>query len=262
MTQFENWGDYFWPGQIDDCKINKLGIRDRDVLEQVERSRSAERAIEIIAGDVAIPPTYDLAHLRAIHRQLFQDVYDWAGELRVTELVRPSLDPQAPPHEFVKPDDIPRLAGVVFTQLGDPAALGDRPMAEVVDVLARTYAGVNVLHPFVEGNGRTQRIFLDQVAATAGYRVHWSRIADRQNEVMAEAFGVGPEPVRKALAGCVERLPGGVAGKEAREALQRSQAGTPPLTHVSVEKPRLDAAAGRRPAGKPIDHQRDNGPQR
>ena len=75
MTQFENWGDYFWPDQIDDSKINKLGIRDQGVLEQVERSRSAERAIEIIAGDVAITPTYDLAHLRAIHRQLFQDVY-------------------------------------------------------------------------------------------------------------------------------------------------------------------------------------------
>jgi hypothetical protein len=56
MTQFENWGDYFWPDQIDDCKINKLGIRDQGVLEQVERSRSAERAIEIIAGDVAIAP--------------------------------------------------------------------------------------------------------------------------------------------------------------------------------------------------------------
>jgi cell filamentation protein len=47
-----------------------------------------------------------LAHLRAIHRQVFQDVYDWAGELRVTELVRPSVDPQAPLDEFVKPDDI------------------------------------------------------------------------------------------------------------------------------------------------------------
>lgn len=78
---------------------------------------------------------------------------------------------------------------------------------------------------------------------------------------MAEAYGVGPEPVRKALAGCVERLPGDVAGKEACEALQRSQSGTPPLTHVSVEKPRLDAAVRRRPAGQPIDHQRDNGPQ-
>jgi cell filamentation protein len=188
------------------------------------------------------------------------DVDDWVGELRVTELVRPSLDPHAPLHEFVKPDDIPRLARVVFTELGDPAALRDRPMPEVVDVLARTYAGVNMLHPFVEGNGRAQRILLDQVAAAAGCRIHWSRIADRQNEVMAEAYGVGPEPVRRALAGCVERLPGDVAANEAREALQRAQAGTAQLTQVSVEKPRVDTAARDRPA--PVNHQRDNGPQR
>lgn len=142
MTQFENWGDYFWPGQIDDCKINKLGIHDAAELENAERIRTAERAVEIIAGEAEIPRTFDLDHLKAIHRQLFQDVYDWAGELRVTELVRPSADPDGPAHEFVKPEDIERLAPVIVTQLGDPADLRDGPTAEVVDVLARTYAGV------------------------------------------------------------------------------------------------------------------------
>ncbi|GAA1579128.1 hypothetical protein GCM10009804_39520 [Kribbella hippodromi] len=208
MATFENWGDYFWPGQIDDCLINRLGIHDADTLKDEERLRSAERGTELIAGDVEIPQTFDLDHLRAIHRQLFQDVYDWAGELRATELVRPSKDPDAPGHEFVKPEDLERLAPVLFAQLGDPAELRDRPTAEVVDVLARTYAGVNVLHPFVEGNGRTQRIFLDHAAEAAGYRIDWTRIADRQNEIMSEAFGVGPEPVRAALTECIEPLGG------------------------------------------------------
>ncbi|WP_350277481.1 Fic family protein [Kribbella sp. HUAS MG21] len=225
MPTFENWGDYFWPGQIDDCKINKLGIHDAAELERAERSRTAERAVELIAGDVEIPRTFDLDHLRAIHRHLFQDVYDWAGDLRVTELVRPSQDPDAPGNEFVKPEDIERLAPVIFSQLGDPADLRNRPTHEVVDVLARTYAGVNVLHPFVEGNGRTQRIFLDHVAEAAGYRIDWTRIADRQNEVMAEAFGIGAEPVREALAECIEPLTDPRARQDTEQSLRLTTEG-------------------------------------
>lgn len=141
MTRFENWGDYFWPGQIDECRVNKLGIRDAELLEQNERVLSAGRAAEIASGAAPIARTNDLDHLRAIHRHLFQDVYEWAGELRVTELVRPSEDANSPPNEFVKPEDVPRLAEVVFSQLGDPARLRDRPTSEIVDVLARTYAG-------------------------------------------------------------------------------------------------------------------------
>jgi cell filamentation protein len=220
MPTFANWGDYFWPGQIDDCRINKLGIHDATSLANTERLRTAERAAEIITGEAEIPRTFDLDHLRAIHRHLFQDVYDWAGDLRVTELVRPSEDPDGPVHEFVKPGDIDRLAPVIFSELGDPAELRDRPTSEVVDVLARTYAGVNVLHPFVEGNGRTQRIFLDHVAEAAGYRIDWTRVADRQNEVMAEAFGVGAEPVREALADCIERRPDDQARLDTEDSLR------------------------------------------
>ncbi|GAA1119335.1 hypothetical protein GCM10009630_16430 [Kribbella jejuensis] len=225
MPTFENWGDYFWPGQIDDCKINKLGIHDATRLENAERIRTAERAAELIVGEAEIPRTFDLDHLRAIHRHLFQDVYDWAGELRTTELVRPAQDPNAPPNEFVKPEDIERLAPVVFSQLGDPAELRNRPTAEVVDVLARTYAGVNVLHPFVEGNGRTQRIFLDHVAEAAGYRIDWTRIADRQNEVMAEAFGVGAEPVREALSECIEPISDAKARQDTEHSLRLTTEG-------------------------------------
>ncbi|HEY3559335.1 MAG TPA: Fic family protein [Kribbella sp.] len=255
MASFENWGDYFWPDQIDDCRINKLGIRDAARLENAERKRTALRAAEMIAGGVEIPRTFDLEHLRGIHRHLFQDVYDWAGDLRVTELVRPSHDPDAPANEFVKPEDIERLAPLVFSQLGDPSALQDRPTHEVVDVLARTYAGINVLHPFVEGNGRTQRIFLDHVAEAAGYRIDWTRIADRQNEVMAEAFGVGAEPVREALAHCIERLPEAQARQDAEQSLR--------LTNEGLTKPRPITSQGTsgttptRPTTKTHHHSHD-----
>ncbi len=206
MAEFENWGDYFWPGQIDDCRKNLLGIHDAEQLETAERRLTAVRAAELASGEAPIEKTWDLDHLKAIHRHLFQDVYEWAGEVRVTELVRPSTDPNAPGNEFVKPEDIERLAPMVFAQLGDPSELRGRPTPEVVDVLTPTLNGTNVLHPFVEGNGRAQRAFLDQAAEAAGHRIVWSRIADRQNAMMAEGFGVGPEPVRLGLTDCVEPI--------------------------------------------------------
>lgn len=159
LAEFTNWGDYFWDDQIDDCKRNRLDVDDAHELELVERDYSHERATQLIAGTVQVRQTFDLGHLKAIHAHLFQDVYEWAGQLRATELVRPADDPNMPGHEFVAPEQIEPLAGTVFEQLGDPAELADRLTDEVVDALARTYSGTNMLHPFVEGNGRTQRIF-------------------------------------------------------------------------------------------------------
>jgi cell filamentation protein len=62
-----------------------LGLQDMRELEQAERQMSAQRASEGL-------PTgrFDLAHLRAIHRHLFQDIYDWAGELRTVEISKGS----------------------------------------------------------------------------------------------------------------------------------------------------------------------------
>lgn len=205
MERYENWGDYFWPGRIDECRKNLLNEHDPVQLERLERLRTSLRQTELDIGHGPTVRTFDLNHLKAIHHHLFQDIYGWAGQLRVTELVRPADDPNLPGHEFVKPEDIERLAPTVFAQLGDPADLAGRPRAEQVDALARTYSGINVLHPFVEGNGRTQRAFLRQAAEVAGLHLEWHKMPN-QNEVMATAFNAGPDVVAKALAPCLSDL--------------------------------------------------------
>jgi cell filamentation protein len=70
---------YIYPGTA--TLRNKLSITESDQLDAFERRMVVARAAEgIPTGD------YDLAHLQAIHRHLFQDVYDWAGELRTVEI--------------------------------------------------------------------------------------------------------------------------------------------------------------------------------
>ncbi len=60
---------------------NKLDLRDADLLERAERRLVVQRVLEgIPTGD------FDLAHLKAIHRHMFQDIFDWAGEIRTTEI--------------------------------------------------------------------------------------------------------------------------------------------------------------------------------
>jgi cell filamentation protein len=60
---------------------NRLDIRDAAELDRIERRTASQRAAEPIPSG-----SFNLAHLRAIHRHLFQDVYDWAGELRTVEI--------------------------------------------------------------------------------------------------------------------------------------------------------------------------------
>jgi cell filamentation protein len=259
MATFENWGDYFWPGQIDDCRRNLLGIHDASQLEVAERKHTFARSLQLEKAEVTVPQTFDLEHLRGIHRHVFGDVYEWAGQLRVTELVRPSADPNAPGHEFVKPGDIERLAGAVFGQLGDPTALAGLARGKQVEALAQTYAGINVLHPFVEGNGRTQRIFLQHVAHAAGLQIDWSKMPD-QNQVMAEAFTVGYRPVAEALEPCVSLRhedPASTPSAAPRiTAIRAAMTPRPPGEQASSLRPSTRPAVRSEASRKDLGHQR------
>jgi len=105
---------------------------------------------------------FDLTHLRAIHRHLFQDVYDWAGELRTVEIDKGG-------HQFQFRRYIQTgMAGVHrrLTQSGFLKGLNPEDFAQQAGVIM---GDVNYVHPFREGNGRTQAQYLKQLAAQAGH---------------------------------------------------------------------------------------------
>lgn len=88
VPKADAWDSYFYPPPDERTLRNLLGERDPDVLGVREYGRVARRQRELMAGDIAIPRTYDAAHVRAIHRHLFQDVYEWAGEYRTVPLFK------------------------------------------------------------------------------------------------------------------------------------------------------------------------------
>ncbi|WP_145952918.1 Fic/DOC family protein [Tessaracoccus aquimaris] len=89
--RYDSWESYFYPETInpvtgDGTLRNLYDERDPRVLARFEYIETTGRATELLRGDVAIPRTYDAEHVRAIHRHLFQDVYEWAGEYRTVDM--------------------------------------------------------------------------------------------------------------------------------------------------------------------------------
>lgn len=189
---FETLADYFWPGQIDDCLRNRLGIHDDAVLARVEHELADIRLVQMHDHPIA-PATFDLTHFQAVHQFLFQDVYEWAGQLRAVDAVKGrSL--------FTPPGQIEAMADVVFGHLAGGDYLRHRSKADFVDGLATTLTAVNILHPFRDGNGRTTRAWAEQLAAQAGYVLLWERLGRaEQTEAFTTAFELDLEPLRHAL---------------------------------------------------------------
>ncbi|ASD24168.1 cell filamentation protein Fic (plasmid) [Cryobacterium sp. LW097] len=156
---------------------NRIGATSQSVLNAAEADYGLARTVELVERPVKV--TADLRHLQLIHQRLFQDVYDWAGQLRTVD-IRKGSDATA---EFFMP--VSRLqtgAMFAFQELADDNYLRGLDREKFVDKLAHHYDQVNYLHPFREGNGRTQRIMWTQVAREAGYEMDWRNVTGAVND--------------------------------------------------------------------------------
>ncbi|MET3695260.1 Fic/DOC family protein [Methylobacterium goesingense] len=114
-----------------------------------------------------------LGDLRDIHRHLFQDVYDWAGEFRTTDLRTDGKGARGAsiftPHLLLA-----REASRIDAVLAETYCLRGMTREGFVAAAADLLVAINRLHPFREGNGRTQRLFLERIASAAGYRLDFT----------------------------------------------------------------------------------------
>jgi filamentation induced by cAMP protein fic len=117
-----------------------------------------------------IPRSNNLAELQAIHKALFGKIYDWAGEIRTVDIKKGSEE------FFLFVFQILEGAKFVFDELAKENTLKNLSKEDFVKRLAYFYEQVNFIHPFREGNGRTQRVFWNRVAADAGYFIDWSQV--------------------------------------------------------------------------------------
>jgi cell filamentation protein len=169
---------------------NNLRLGTTAELDAAEREITHAALISL--RESPAQATYDLAHLCAIHRGIFGEIYDWAGQVRTVAIAKGAM--------FCLPQFIEPAAAEISSQLRQEGLLRRLGRDAFVDRLTYYLGEVNAVHPFREGNGRTQRAFFEQLAADAGYRLGWHHLDAERNIIASEAIMRGnPDLMRKML---------------------------------------------------------------
>ena len=147
---------------------NKLGITNSAELAREEERISKRKAVELFesgALDKLAPGRF--ASLQAIHKTLFEDIYDFAGELRTVNLAKGNF----------------RFAPLMYLEAA-LANIGKMPQSTFDEIIGK-YVEMNIAHPFREGNGRSTRIWLDHILKTEiGKVMDWSKV-DKEDYLLA-----------------------------------------------------------------------------
>ena len=147
---------------------NKLGLTSSADLAREEERISKKKAVELF--ETGLPdtlPAGKFVTLQAIHKCLFEDIYDFAGELRTVNMAKGNF----------------RFAPLMYLQ----SALEniDKMPQSNFDEIVEKYVEMNIAHPFREGNGRSTRIWLDHILKNEiGKVVDWSKV-DKEDYLLA-----------------------------------------------------------------------------
>jgi cell filamentation protein len=169
---------------------NKAGITNAEELDIYEGELSTLRSIEIL--EIPIAGKFNLSHLQDLHFVLFQDIYDWAGKIRTVDISRGNS-------RFANVRFIESAANELFKKLSRENRLEGLNKNDLSARLAHYLSEINALHPFREGNGRVQRLFISQLSQAAGYQLDYSDLEQEQiYEAMELAFN-GDESILALL---------------------------------------------------------------
>lgn len=144
--------------------INIPNIKDKKILEEFEAAITAQRADEGFPAG-----TFDIAHYKAIHHHLFQDIYSWAGEYRTVRISKNASS-------FCYPENIPAQMQQLFHNLNTNNNLKNLDSELFSSKLADFLSSLNAIHPWREGNGRIQNIFITLLTEQAGHKLDFNKI--------------------------------------------------------------------------------------
>ncbi|BED92967.1 MAG: Fic family protein [Candidatus Paraimprobicoccus trichonymphae] len=149
---------------------NKLNVQDEVKLNVAEREITSVK-ISVLEKNI-IRGNFDLKHLKDIHKNIFCDIYDWAGQIRTVNIIKGNM--------FCNCMYINVCADELFKKLKSENYLRKLPFNELPDKLAFYFGEINALHPFREGNGRTQRLFIEYLARELGYSINFTKITEKE----------------------------------------------------------------------------------
>ena len=147
---------------------NKLGITSSAELARQEELIGKKKALMLFEnGMLEKLPAGKFATLQAIHKYMFEDIYDFAGELRTVNLAKGNF----------------RFAPLMYLEAA-LANIDEMPQTSFDEIIEK-YVEMNIAHPFREGNGRSIRIWLDHILKVEfGKVVDWSKV-DKEDYLLA-----------------------------------------------------------------------------
>ena len=148
------------------CLVNKLEIRDEKKLAEVEAQITFAKTVMLEENPVE--GNFDFEHFKRIHEFLLCDLYEWAGQVRTVDISKKRT-------KFLDAASIEQIANKCFSKIAE-GYLENLPLEDFAKRIAEFYNDVNYIHPFREGNGRTQRIYFTQLIRHYGYDINFSEV--------------------------------------------------------------------------------------
>lgn len=154
-----------------DILINNLNIKDKKVLQQYEAKITVAKLLAL--RQMGIVGNFDIKHLNKIHTFLFEDIYPFAGKFRTENIAKGVF--RFAEWEYIEPE-LEKL----LEKLKDENYLKNLPKEKLANRLAFYLSELNVLHPYREGNGRTTREFIRELALKNGYILNLKKIKPKE----------------------------------------------------------------------------------
>ena len=167
---------------------NLLGATNFKELHRKEKLLTNTKML--LLQEDPIGGNLDYSHLKEIHKFLFSEVYSWAGQDRYDANITAKFGKDTT--LFTPYEKLPNVAKILFDALRDENYFKGQTKVEFIQSASTFMNGLNILHPFREGNGRVQRIYMQYLAKNAGYELNFENISS-EDMVQASIKGAQGE---------------------------------------------------------------------
>ena len=186
--QFQKSSDYYYPGTKilkNNYNVSPALFQNFPASSDVAREEACQMLLNslerkvvsvrmLVLIDNPIHGDFDFNHLKSIHKFLFQDIYPWAGEIRACDISKKNL--------FCRVMFIDFAAKEIFKMIKDYNYFINMSISDKKYYIVKTFSDINALHPFREGNGRTQREFVEELSKINGLDLDLTTIS--QNDMI------------------------------------------------------------------------------
>jgi len=177
--------------------INQLDIKDEKILQKYEAKITAAKLLSL--RQKGINGNFDVQHLVAIHTYLFEDIYPFAGKFRKENIAKGEF-------RFAEWEYIEEQLERLLNELREEKYLEGLDKEALAKRLAYYMSEINVLHPYREGNGRTIREFIRQLALKNGYQLNLKKVSPGEILNASIKSIVDVTDLEEILEECLEKI--------------------------------------------------------